>query len=52
MIDYLPVYYQGSKGASPVKSGIDLFGIAFTVVRAPPFFPALLDAHTDCDDVI
>ncbi|KAF8685508.1 Iron permease [Rhizoctonia solani] len=31
IVYYLPVYYQGSKGASPIRSGVDLFGIAFTV---------------------
>ncbi|CAE6503123.1 unnamed protein product [Rhizoctonia solani] len=31
IVYYLPTYYQGSKGASPVKSGVDLFGVAFTV---------------------
>jgi hypothetical protein len=29
--DYLPVYFQASKGASPNRSSIDLFGIAFTI---------------------
>ncbi|KAH7336904.1 iron permease [Rhizoctonia solani] len=32
IVYYLPMYYQGSKGASPVKSGVDLFGVAFTVL--------------------
>ncbi|CAE6468598.1 unnamed protein product [Rhizoctonia solani] len=31
VVYYLPTYYQGSKGASPIRSGVDLFGIAFTV---------------------
>ncbi|KAG9094278.1 hypothetical protein FRC06_010981 [Ceratobasidium sp. 370] len=30
VIYYLPVYFQASKGDSPIKSGVDLFGIAFT----------------------
>jgi hypothetical protein len=29
--DYLPVYFQASKEASPVKSAIDIFGAAFTI---------------------
>jgi hypothetical protein len=32
--DYLPVYFQACLGASPIASGVDLFGIAFT---ASPF---------------
>ncbi|KAG8746826.1 hypothetical protein FRC10_003348 [Ceratobasidium sp. 414] len=31
VVYYLPVYFQASKGDSPIKSGVDLFGIAFTV---------------------
>ncbi|CAE7210073.1 unnamed protein product [Rhizoctonia solani] len=31
IVYYLPTYYQGARGASPVKSGVDIFGIAFTV---------------------
>ncbi|KAG9089342.1 hypothetical protein FS749_001406 [Ceratobasidium sp. UAMH 11750] len=31
VVYYLPVYFQASKGDSPIKSGIDLFGVAFTV---------------------
>ncbi|KAG8703167.1 hypothetical protein FRC09_004312 [Ceratobasidium sp. 395] len=31
IIYYLPVYFQASKGDSPIQSGVDLFGIAFTV---------------------
>ncbi|KAF9817410.1 hypothetical protein IEO21_03464 [Rhodonia placenta] len=30
-IYYLPVYFQACKGASPIGSGVDLFGIAFTI---------------------
>lgn len=29
--DYLPVYYQACKNASPIASGVDLFGTAFTI---------------------
>jgi hypothetical protein len=29
--DYLPVYYQACKDASPTASGVDLFGIAFSI---------------------
>ncbi|KAJ3019302.1 hypothetical protein NUW54_g122 [Trametes sanguinea] len=29
-IDYLPVYYQACKDASPAASGIDLFGLCFS----------------------
>ena len=32
--DYLPVYFQASKLASPVRSGIYMFGVAFII---PPF---------------
>lgn len=32
-IDYLPVYYQACKDASPIASGVDVFGIPF--VTAP-----------------
>lgn len=28
--DYLPVYFQACKDASPTKSGVDLFGLAFS----------------------
>ncbi|PCH33069.1 MFS multidrug transporter [Wolfiporia cocos MD-104 SS10] len=28
---YLPVYYQACKAASPIASGVDVFGAAFTV---------------------
>jgi hypothetical protein len=28
--DYLPVYFQASKGASPIRSSIDLFDITFS----------------------
>ncbi|EIM85230.1 iron permease [Stereum hirsutum FP-91666 SS1] len=31
VIFYLPLYFQASKLASPIRSGIDLFGIAFIV---------------------
>ncbi|EGO18747.1 hypothetical protein SERLADRAFT_364217 [Serpula lacrymans var. lacrymans S7.9] len=31
IVYYLPVYFQACKGASPVASGVDGFGIAFTV---------------------
>ncbi|QRW06527.1 major facilitator superfamily transporter [Ceratobasidium sp. AG-Ba] len=31
VVYYLPVYFQASRGDSPIKSGIDLFGVAFTV---------------------
>ncbi|KAB5595945.1 Glycerol-3-phosphate dehydrogenase [Ceratobasidium theobromae] len=31
IIYYLPIYFQAVKGVSPIKSGIDMFGIAFTV---------------------
>lgn len=30
-IYYLPVYFQGAKGASAVGSGVDLFGLVFIV---------------------
>ncbi|KAF8526953.1 iron permease [Hysterangium stoloniferum] len=30
-IFYLPVYFQASKGASPIHSGIDFLGIALTI---------------------
>lgn len=33
-LDYMPVYYQGCKGASPIASGVDIFGVAFTIVPA------------------
>lgn len=29
--DYLPVYYQACKGATPTGSGVDLLGLAFSV---------------------
>jgi hypothetical protein len=29
--DYLPVYFQASKTASPTRSGVDLFGLAWTI---------------------
>jgi hypothetical protein len=32
--DYLPIYLQASKEASPVKSAIDIFGAAFTIAPA------------------
>jgi len=32
LIYYLPVFFQGSKGASPVRSGIDGFGVCYTTV--------------------
>ena len=28
--DFLPVYYQACKDASPIASGVDLFGLCFT----------------------
>ncbi|TFY53267.1 hypothetical protein EVJ58_g9541, partial [Rhodofomes roseus] len=31
MLGYLPVYYQACKLASPIASGVDTFGLAFTV---------------------
>ncbi|KAG8694923.1 hypothetical protein FRC08_008172, partial [Ceratobasidium sp. 394] len=31
VIYYLPIYFQASRGDSPIKSGVDLFGIAFTI---------------------
>ncbi|KAG7096321.1 hypothetical protein E1B28_003766 [Marasmius oreades] len=31
LIYYLPVYFQACKLASPVKSGLDLFGLALTI---------------------
>ncbi|QRV88142.1 major facilitator superfamily transporter [Ceratobasidium sp. AG-Ba] len=31
---FLPVYFQASRGDSPIKSGIDLFGVAFTIAPA------------------
>ncbi|KAH9918444.1 iron permease [Fomitopsis serialis] len=34
LIYYLPVYFQASKLASPVRSGLYMFGVAFTI---PPF---------------
>ncbi|KAG9121240.1 hypothetical protein FRC07_002889 [Ceratobasidium sp. 392] len=30
VVYYLPIYFQASKGDSPIQSGVDLFGIAFT----------------------
>ncbi|KAF8587989.1 iron permease [Ramaria rubella] len=30
-LDYLPVYFQACKAASPIASGVDLFGIAFSL---------------------
>ena len=30
LLDYLPVYYQACKAASPVGSGIDVFGYTFS----------------------
>jgi hypothetical protein len=33
-IDYLPVYFQACKGASPIASGVDVFGTAFSIVPA------------------
>jgi len=32
LLYYLPVYFQACKDASPVRSGIDLFGICYTTV--------------------
>ncbi|KAI5118634.1 hypothetical protein M0805_000010 [Coniferiporia weirii] len=29
---YLPVYYQACKGASPIASGVDMFGVAYTAM--------------------
>ncbi|KAJ7822176.1 Mfs1.2 [Mycena olivaceomarginata] len=31
LLYYLPVYYQACKDASPTASGVDLFGIAFSI---------------------
>jgi hypothetical protein len=31
---YLPVFFQASKGASPIRSAIDIFGSGFSI---PPF---------------
>ncbi|CCM00830.1 uncharacterized protein FIBRA_02872 [Fibroporia radiculosa] len=31
MIFYLPVYFQASKLASPIHSGVDMFGLGFTI---------------------
>lgn len=31
LVYYLPVYYQACKNASPIASGVDLFGTAFTI---------------------
>ncbi|QRV88141.1 major facilitator superfamily transporter [Ceratobasidium sp. AG-Ba] len=31
VVYYLPVYFQASRGDPPIKSGIDVFGMAFTV---------------------
>lgn len=33
LLDYLPVYFQACKGASPIASGVDCFGLA--LVSAP-----------------
>lgn len=30
-IDFLPLYFQACKGASPVKAGVELFGLALSV---------------------
>lgn len=30
-LDYMPVYFQACKGASPTGSGVDLFGLAMTL---------------------
>lgn len=29
-VDLLPIYYQACKDASPIASGVDLFGLSFT----------------------
>ena len=28
---YIPTYFQACKGASPVASGVDIFGLAFSI---------------------
>lgn len=33
-LDYIPVYFQACKDASPVASGVDGFGIAYTIIPA------------------
>ena len=32
MIDYLPVYFQACRFASPIGSGVDIFGLGFTIM--------------------
>ena len=32
--DYLPVYYQACKDASPISAGLDVFGLAYTIMPA------------------
>ena len=32
--DYLPVYFQAVKGASPVRSGVDILGMAMFITPA------------------
>lgn len=32
LIDYIPVYFEASKLASPTTSGIDVFGLAYALV--------------------
>jgi len=32
IIYYIPVYFQACKGASPVASGVDIFGIPYTIL--------------------
>lgn len=31
VLDFMPLYYQACKGASPVKSGVDFFGLAMVI---------------------
>ena len=31
MSDFMPTYYQACKGASPIRSGVEFFGLAMTI---------------------
>jgi hypothetical protein len=33
-LDYMPVYFQACKTASPIASGVDVFGLAFSIAPA------------------